>query len=192
MEVPKVAGTTIPANVKMSDELKDLLNSCKKFTIMTSAQELLDAATVNAQIDGYHYVAYDVPGKGNVIEAKVCKVKNGIAANYLEPYIRRRDPDSMVIGDDLPSDKERYSERFPGKKFSDTRKETFDWLKKQELAVFFFYAGVSSEYGYPAIAVCPANAVDTVSVVVAVRATHIARIIMVFIIVRFIYASCVD
>lgn len=158
MEARKVAGITIPAHLKISDELKDLLDNCKKFTIMTSSQELMEASTINAQIDGYHYVSYDVPGKGSVVEAKVCKVKNGISANYLEPYIRRRDPDSMVIGDDLPTDKDKYSDRFPGKKFSDLRKETFNWLKQQELVIFFFYSGASSEVGYPSIAVCPANA----------------------------------
>jgi len=64
----------------------------------------------------------------------------------------------MVIGDDLPTDKDKYSDRFPGKKFSDTRKETFEWLKNQELTIFFFYSGVSEEVGYPTIAICPSNA----------------------------------
>ena len=153
-----MAGTNFPANVKLSEELKDLIANCKSMTIFSTAKELMDAATANVQADGYHYVSYDVPGKGEIVEAKVCKVKNGISANYTEPYIRRRDPDCMVIGDDLLTDKEKYSERFPGKKFEDTRKETFEWLKKQDLAMFFFYAGVSPEYGYPAVAVCPANA----------------------------------
>ncbi|MCL1947225.1 MAG: DUF4914 family protein [Chitinivibrionia bacterium] len=152
-----MAGTTIPANVKLSPELKNLLDNCKKLTVVTSVEELLAAAVKDAQADGYHYVSYDVPGKGNVVEAKICKVKNGISANYLDPYIRRRDPDCMVIGDDLPTDKTKYSEKFGGK-FSDLRKETYDWLKGQELAVFFFYSGVSPEYGYPSIAICPANA----------------------------------
>jgi len=153
-----MAKNGIPENVKLSDELKGLLNSCKKLTVVTSAQELLEASVADVQPDGYHYVAYDVPGKGNVVEAKICKVKNGISANYLEPYIRRRDPDAMVIGDDLPTDKDKYSDRFPGKKFSDTRKETFEWLKNQDLTIFFFYSGVSAEVGYPTIAVCPSNA----------------------------------
>ena len=153
-----MAGSVIPANVKLSDELKNLLDSCKKLTIVTSTEELLEAAVADAQPDGYHYVSYDVAGKGNVVEAKICKVKNGISANYIDPYIRRRDPDAMVIGDDLPTDKDRYGERFGGKKFSDLRKETFEWLKNQELAIFFFYSGVSAEVGYPSIAICPANA----------------------------------
>jgi len=42
----------------------------------------------------------------------VCRTKNGIAANYLDPYMRRRDPDCLVIGDKLPTDKPRYKERF--------------------------------------------------------------------------------
>ena len=42
-----------------------------------------------------------MPGKGRVVEAVACRVKNGISANYLEPYMRRRDPDCMVIADDI-------------------------------------------------------------------------------------------
>jgi hypothetical protein len=40
---------------------------------------------------------YDIPNRGKVVEALVCRVRNGISANYTEPYMRRRDPDCMVI-----------------------------------------------------------------------------------------------
>ncbi len=61
--------------------------------------DLMDAATLskeNVEFD----VSYEVPGKGKVSEAIVRRVKNGIAANYIEPYMRRRDPDTMAIADD--------------------------------------------------------------------------------------------
>jgi hypothetical protein len=49
--------------------------------------------------------------------------------------MRRRDPDCMVIGDDQPTDKPTYHDRF-GKDFEELREETLDWLEEQELAVF--------------------------------------------------------
>ncbi len=105
--------------------------------------------------DGVQKVVYDVPDKGDYCEAVVYKVKNGIAVNYTEAYMRRRDPDSMVIGDDLPTDKVTYKQKF-GKDFNELKKETFDWLTKQDLAVFFFKAGqLDGCYG---MAIAPANA----------------------------------
>jgi len=118
-------------------------------------QQLVDLACRDA-VHGWHEVAYDVPGRGRVVEAMVCRVRNGVAANYTEPYMRRRDPDCMVIGDELPTNKPRFSERF-GRDFAPVRQETFDWLKTQELALFFFEAG-SSGHGVDAVAVAPANA----------------------------------
>jgi hypothetical protein len=64
-------------------------------------RQLVELA-VRDEVNGWHEVAYDVPGKGRVVEARVCRTKNGINANYLEPYMRRRDPDCMVIGDNCP------------------------------------------------------------------------------------------
>ncbi len=80
----------------------------------------------------------------------------GISANYLEPYMRRRDPNCMLIADDQPTDKQRYEDRF-GEDFSGMREETFDWLKDQELAIFVFETGPSG-LGVKAMAIAPANA----------------------------------
>jgi len=118
--------------------------------------DLIKLATRNVGPDGYHHVAYDVPGKGMVDEVLVCKVKNGISANYLETYMRRRDPDCMVIGDNRPTNKPTFAERY-GKPFDDLRKETFEWLMTQELACFPFIAGMPGK-GKDALAICPANA----------------------------------
>jgi len=101
-------------------------------------------------------VEYDVPGKGIVKEASVCRVKNGISANYYDSYMRRRDPDCMLIGDELPTDKARFRDVYPWE-FSEVRKATLDWLKKQDLLAFAFMAG-QGEYGIPSLAVVPANA----------------------------------
>ena len=88
---------------------------------------------------GYFTVGYDVNGDF-VPEAKVCRVRKGVSANYLEPYMRRRDSECMVIADDRATDKMTYKKRF-GEDFESVRQETFAWLKKQDLACFFFNAG---------------------------------------------------
>ena len=70
-------------------------------------------------------VCYSIDGKGLVKEAEVVRCKNGTAVNFMEDYMRRRDPDCMRIGDDLPTDKPRFADVY-GYKFSKLRKETMD------------------------------------------------------------------
>ncbi|HOP59088.1 MAG TPA: DUF4914 family protein, partial [Bacteroidales bacterium] len=74
----------------------------------------------------------------------------------VDPYMRRRDPDTMAIADDLPTDKERFKDRF-GYDFSSLKKETLDWLSTRDLGVFFYFAGRES-IGCSGIAITPANA----------------------------------
>lgn len=142
-------------NLTLPDYAVQLLKGAKKLSIATSIEDLSDLALADEK-GGYHTVAYDVPGKGRVVEANVCRVKNGISANYVEPYMRRRDPDSMLIGDNLPTDKPRYEDVY-GQKFGTLRKETFDWMTGQELAAFVFKAG-QIDIGLYGIAIAPANA----------------------------------
>ncbi|MEX2386562.1 MAG: DUF4914 family protein [Phycisphaeraceae bacterium] len=150
-----MATATVP-NVKLPAEVEALLQGCRSVTYAGSSKELVELAVPSTDERGYYNVAYDVPGQGAVVEAKVCRVRNGISANYIDPYMRRRDPDCMVIGDDRPTNKQRYHERF-GKPFDELRQQTFDWLKQQDLAVFYFNSGVD-ENGLPSMAICPANA----------------------------------
>jgi len=83
-------------------------------------------------------------------------VRNGISANYMDPYMRRRDPDCMVIADNMPSDKPRFDEVF-GLPFNELRQATFDWLVTQDLAIYAFEMG-QPMMGGDALAICPANA----------------------------------
>ncbi|MBX3433015.1 MAG: DUF4914 family protein [Pirellulales bacterium] len=106
--------------------------------------------------DGFYAVGYDVPGQGLVTEARVCRVRNGIAANYVEPYMRRRDPDCMVVGDVAHTDKPTYEERF-GQPFGELRSATIEWLKTQPIAAFFFQTGMPDR-PLNAVAIAPANA----------------------------------
>jgi hypothetical protein len=136
--------------------VEELLKKAPSFSIPNSLDDLRELAVRDRDAAGYHEVAYDVAGRGRVVEVKVCEVKNGIAANYVEPYMRRRDPDCMVIGDDRPTDKPTYEGRFGGD-FQDLRKEAIDWLATQPLALFPFNAGMHGK-GMDALVVAPDNA----------------------------------
>jgi len=145
-------------HVKMSSYARDVLENARSATFVGNIDQLIELAVPDDQTDGrgVYTVGYEVPGKGFVPEVEVCRVRNGISANYLEKYMRRRDPDCMVIGDEARTDKPRFADRF-GKPFEGTRKETFEWLKTQDLAYFFFNAGGQAG-GIHAMAICPANA----------------------------------
>lgn len=139
----------------MPRELAEILAACPHFTVAHSLDQLVSLAVPTEAGDRFE-VAYDVPGKGRVVEAQVCRVRNGISANYVESYMRRRDPDCMVIGDGRPTNKPTFRERF-GREFDGLREETFAWLKTQPLALFAFMAGPDGK-GVDAVAVAPANA----------------------------------
>src|ERR1019366_9217904 len=66
----------------------------------------------NREDRGEFAVAFDVPNFGRVVEARVTKARNGIAVNFSDVRMRRRDPNAMVIGDTLPTDKPTYRQRF--------------------------------------------------------------------------------
>ncbi|MFO8001063.1 MAG: DUF4914 family protein [Marinilabilia sp.] len=143
--------------VKLPPDVEDILKNCKGFTVYETSEQLADAA-VGGKNGKEFEVKYDVPGKGEYTEAIVHRVTNGISANYTEPYMRRRDPATMSVADDLPTDKPTFKERY-GYEFKSLQKETFDWLKNQELAVFFYFAGNKPyKIGVGGIAIAPANA----------------------------------
>jgi len=142
-------------SITLPDNILELLKGCKSFTVFNTTEELSEAAT-NGKENAEFEVNYDVPGKGIYTEALVQRVKNGISANYTEAYMRRRDPETMVIADDKPTDKKRFIEKY-GYEFTNLQTETFNWLKKQDLAVFFYFAG-RENIGSLGIAIAPANA----------------------------------
>ncbi len=141
--------------IKIPAEVAALLQDCK------SAECFVDTAGLaRASVGGegnYSFdVKYDVEGKGEVTEAVVHKVTNGISVNYTETYMRRRDPDTLLVADNNPSDKQTYSDRF-GKDFGPVKEETFEWLRKQDLGYFYFQIG-PAEFSYYGMAIAPANA----------------------------------
>ena len=135
----------------VADSREDLLNWALGREVGAT-----DWAPGNREDKGEYEVVFDVPGKGKIVEAVVTKARNGISVNYPDVKMRRRDPDAMVIGDSLPTDKPTYFERF-GEKFDLTRQKSLDWLKNQELIVVPFYAGPDDlEYG--SLLICPRQA----------------------------------
>ena len=141
-------------------ELEEVLKrSGVEVIVPESREELMHLAMGGDEKNMVFDVSYDVPEKGSVREVYVTRCKNGIVVNYDDVYMRRRDPDSMVIADDLPTDKRRHEERF-GVPFEGIRAETFEWLKGQDsLIVMPFMAGSGSMgLGYPSLLVLPKNA----------------------------------
>lgn len=136
------------------ESVASLLEECSDLTIVSSTEELIDLACGGPESDQFE-VAYDVPGVGRVVEANVARVRNGVSVNYPESYMRRRDPECMVISDNLPTNKPTFSSRF-GYDFSKLREETFAWLKSQPLAMYGFIAGQPG-MGGDSLAIVPAN-----------------------------------
>ena len=141
--------------IQLPAEAVDVLNNCKGFTVFNSVDELALAA-LGGEGKSTYEVKYEIPGKGLYTEAIVHRVNNGVSANYTDPYMRRRDPDTMAIADDEPTDKETFKAKF-GYEFNSLKAETYAWLKIQELAVFFYFAGREG-IGISGMAIAPANA----------------------------------
>lgn len=139
----------------LSDEVNNIIAGSNTVLFPKSREELINLCFGKEQGDHYE-VAYEVPGKGSVLEANVIRCKNGVAVNYMEDYMRRRDPDSLLIGDNLDTDKPRYKDVYQ-KDFEPLRENTFEWLKNQDLIVLPFKAG-GYQYGYDALLIAPANA----------------------------------
>ncbi len=139
-------------------DVREVLESAPSVIYPSSRNELLELALGGKGSDSMT-VSYDVPGVGVVDEVVTEKRSNGIAVNYLDSYMRRRDPECMVIGDDLPTDKSTFQERF-GKSFDSTRTESLEWLRGQELSVTAFYLGKPFAEGkqYGGLLIAPKNA----------------------------------
>ncbi|SNS66516.1 protein of unknown function [Micrococcales bacterium KH10] len=140
--------------VVLPPDVAAALAACQSITIPATRQELYELTLGSPDADQFD-VVYDVPGQGPIKEADVVRCTNGIAVNYPEDYIRRRDPDCMRIADDLPTDKPRYKDRH-GSDFAPVKAETLEWLSQQELIVVPFKAG-SLRFGYPSLAIIPKN-----------------------------------
>jgi hypothetical protein len=146
---------SILEKIILPDELKKIAESGVSVIVPKDRNHLLTLAMGNEDNDIFE-VGYIVPGNGRVIEATVARCKNGAVVNYMDQYMRRRDPDCMVVADNGETDKPRYRDVY-GEEFQPLRDTTFEWLKQRDLIIMPFMAG-GSEFGYPALLVAPANA----------------------------------
>ncbi|MBQ0026424.1 MAG: DUF4914 family protein [Lachnospiraceae bacterium] len=135
--------------------LMDVLKKSKRVCFPETSDELRELCYGPSHTDVYE-VSYPIAGIGNVKEAEVVRCKNGPVVNFMEDYMRRRDPDCMRIGDDLPTDKPRFKDIY-GYEFSKLREETYQWLSEQSLIVLPFKAG-GPYFGYESLMICPMNA----------------------------------
>lgn len=138
-----------------SKELRKVLETAPVVHFAEGVEELFEASCGGADSD-YMEVSYTLPDGRTIVEATVARVRNGIAANYPEASMRRRDPDCMVIADNMPTEKTTFEERF-GENFDRLKAETFDWLSNQDLVIFAFHTG-QQDMGDNALAVAPRNA----------------------------------
>lgn len=136
-------------------ELAKVLDSHQQLTIISTTDELLDLSCgeINSKVFD---VSYQIPGLSKIVDANVVRVRNGIAVNYPSAYMRRRDPNAMLIGDDQPTDHLRFEEvyHFP---FTDLRQRTFDWLAENPIILYAYVTGKKG-MGQDALVVAPANA----------------------------------
>ena len=140
---------------ELAPEVAEALKKCKCIAYAETKEELQEMAYGPTHTSRYD-VVYPIEGLGTVKEAEVVRCKNGCVVNFMEDYMRRRDPNSMAIGDELPTDKPRFRDRF-GYEFSKLRQETLDWLSNQQIVMLPFYAGPNG-HGYPSLMICPLNA----------------------------------
>lgn len=140
---------------ELPEPVAELLNNARSVAVASSIEEL-EALACGGPDCQTATVGYELPDGRYVEEVDVVRVKNGISANYRETYMRRRDPDCMVVADNKPSDKPRFADRFDFS-FEDLKQETFEWLAGQDLAVFAFAMG-QKELRADALAICPVNA----------------------------------
>ncbi|HAR63082.1 MAG: DUF4914 domain-containing protein [Candidatus Margulisiibacteriota bacterium] len=138
----------------IANDIKNILDTSKKVVFPKNREEILELA-MGGKKDIFE-VSYPIGNNRIVPEATVFKCKNGLAVNYKEKYMRRRDPDCMLIGDNQETDKTRFADvfNFP---FEKTRAETFDWLKNQELILIAINIGGIRSI-HKGLLIAPANA----------------------------------
>lgn len=127
--------------LELPPSVRELLSAAPLVQVPETRPQLLDWALGRGSGDtdwtlgnrddhGQYEVVFQAPRVGRIVEAVITKARNGLAINFPDPAMRRRDPDAMVIGDRLPTDKPTFEERF-GEGFEKTRAATLDWLRRR-------------------------------------------------------------
>ncbi|MBN2048711.1 MAG: DUF4914 family protein [Anaerolineaceae bacterium] len=136
-------------------KLAEIFEENPDIDIISTADELVDLACGGPGSKKFE-VAYHISGYGKMVEATVVRTRNGVCINYQSSYMRRRDPNAIMVGDKEPTDKETFDQIF-GYPFADLRERTFDWLKSTPLIVYAYTTGKPG-IGKDALVVAPNNA----------------------------------
>jgi hypothetical protein len=137
----------------IGEDVKILLDSSPQVTIAEDREKLFDLAVGGKEVFD---VSYQLEDGKTVKEAYVVKCKNGLAINYYEKKMRRRDPDCLFIGDSQETDKQRFEDAYK-EDFSNLRQKTFAWLKKQRLLLAGINVG-GKDTELTGIIIAPENA----------------------------------
>ncbi len=138
---------------RIEDDVKEILNGSPEVIIPESREKLFDMAVGGKD---KFVVEYEDESGNKFKEAYVTKCKNGLAINYYEKEMRRRDPECLLIGDDLETDKKRFNDVY-NEDFLSFRQKTFDWLKEQKLLVAGINVG-GRNTGLKGLVIAPDNA----------------------------------
>ena len=111
MNASEAITVAIEKKLNLPEEIIELIKSAPRSLFFNSPEEIFKQSMGGEDNLSYD-VKYDIPGKGEVTEVKLHRVTNGLSANYTDPYMRRRDPDTMLIGDSQPTDKKRFADEF--------------------------------------------------------------------------------
>ncbi len=133
-------------------DVKQLLDASPQVVIGEDRSKLFDMAVGGKELFD---VSYELDNGEVVKEAYVAKCKNGLAINYYEKEMRRRDPECLLIGDTQETDKQRFKD-IHNEDFPSLREKTFEWLKKQRLLIAGINVG-GKDTGLTGIIIAPEN-----------------------------------
>ena len=145
----------ILSKLNLPPYVADIIESSRSVVCPEKREDLL-ALALGSPGNNVFDVDYEVEGFGTIKEATVTRCRNGAVINYPDDYMRRRDPDCLLVADDNDTDKPKYDDVY-NQDFEPLRAATFEWLKNQSLIALPFKAG-GMEYGYDALLIAPANA----------------------------------
>ena len=79
---------------ELAPEVAEALKKCKCIAYAETKEELQEMAYGPTHTSRYD-VVYPIEGNGTVKEAEVVRCKNGCVVNFMEDYMRRRDPQDL-------------------------------------------------------------------------------------------------